>query len=592
MSLAERILTTLRVPDLPYSVGQGAVAETVWPALLKQAWESQSASSVIDLMRAQLQPWQVRQVNAGFLADRMMDMFLRKSGLHVTLVERAARLRFWLAWRLYLQGEAALAETAGIPAWGRLLERLQGWSDSGGRSARPVLEKLDALIAELLPGFDNPECDPLAGFVAEWQRELDAQQERLVRLEQRLLDTEVGAARQRAADQRARALVGRAVQGRQLPPQVLGFIEKRWQPLLRQLALEQGISSDGWRHAGRVLEWLVWSTSPGLADRDMEKLYQVGEQLTDKIAEVWARATQQPLPNEDLHALQTLLVTRIRGGRLDVVAAPPQPYDADCLVPPDEERVAALKGWVGHWFVLGEGVQEQRRLLFAWIEETREVLWTNGSGVRVGVSPMDDVLQEIERRQLRPMPTAVGLDMLLGDTLRSLGKVLESQETQRLRAAEAARAQAEALRLAREEAARQAAAEEAARAQLEAQAREAAARMLAEQQAEEQRREAEQARQRLVEAEQAVRREIDGLKLGGWIEWGEADGNIVRLKLAVRINATNKLVFVDRLGLGKTETTVSEMVQRILEGRCRIVHSGTEFEDTLSRVVGRIRVGK
>ncbi|MDX5297535.1 MAG: DUF1631 domain-containing protein, partial [Gammaproteobacteria bacterium] len=122
--------------------------------------------------------------------------------------------------------------------------------------------------------------------------------------------------------------------------------------------------------------------------------------------------------------------------------------------------------------------------------------------------------------------------------------------------------------------------------------REAAARMLAEQQAEEQRREAEQARQRLVEAEQAVRREIDGLKLGGWIEWREADGNIVRLKLAVRINATNKLVFVDRLGLGKTETTVSEMVQRILEGRCRIVHSGTEFEATLSRVVGRIRVGK
>jgi len=51
-------------------------------------------------------------------------------------------------------------------------------------------------------------------------------------------------------------------------------------------------------------------------------------------------------------------------------------------------------------------------------------------------------------------------------------------------------------------------------------------------------------------------------------------------------------VFVDRLGLNRREFLQDELVNGIVEGRIRVLGSSAEFDDTLSRVVGRIRVGR
>ncbi|SDW63284.1 DUF1631 family protein [Marinobacter mobilis] len=68
--------------------------------------------------------------------------------------------------------------------------------------------------------------------------------------------------------------------------------------------------------------------------------------------------------------------------------------------------------------------------------------------------------------------------------------------------------------------------------------------------------------------------------------------NLLRLKLAVRIPATQKLIFVDRLGLNRTEYTEKSLIGDLVQGHVRILSEAAEFDDTLSRVVGRIRVGK
>lgn len=65
-----------------------------------------------------------------------------------------------------------------------------------------------------------------------------------------------------------------------------------------------------------------------------------------------------------------------------------------------------------------------------------------------------------------------------------------------------------------------------------------------------------------------------------------------RLKLAVRTNASRKLIFVDRLGLNRREFLEDELVLGIVEERIRLLGGAAEFDDTLSRVVGRIRVGR
>ena len=93
--------------------------------------------------------------------------------------------------------------------------------------------------------------------------------------------------------------------------------------------------------------------------------------------------------------------------------------------------------------------------------------------------------------------------------------------------------------------------------------------------------------------EQAVA-EVDRLGMGSWIALKKTPGEEgeQRLKLAVRINASRKLIFVDRLGLNRTELTVDALVERLLAGTARILGATAEFDETLSRVVGRIRVGR
>ena len=51
-------------------------------------------------------------------------------------------------------------------------------------------------------------------------------------------------------------------------------------------------------------------------------------------------------------------------------------------------------------------------------------------------------------------------------------------------------------------------------------------------------------------------------------------------------------MFVDRLGLNRREFLEDALVERIVEGRIRVLGTSAEFDDTLSRVVGRIRVGR
>jgi len=87
---------------------------------------------------------------------------------------------------------------------------------------------------------------------------------------------------------------------------------------------------------------------------------------------------------------------------------------------------------------------------------------------------------------------------------------------------------------------------------------------------------------------------VERIKLGGWIvlENPENPKEPQRLKLAVRINASRKLVFVDRLGLNRKEYAENALIEEVLTGKVRVLGASAEFDDTLSRVVGRIRVGK
>ena len=612
MTLADQILAELRVPDLPYPVGDREKQSAPdWTLQLAHQWRDQADQSVIDMLKEGQETWSMRQVNAAYLADRTMDVFLLKSGLHPALASRIARLRFWLAWQLEAQGAEVLAEGSAIRRWLDSIGELRGWSDSGGRSDKRVLERLDSFTESVSQTFASNSLTALDQFVSTWCEEIETQRARISKLRQRLMETERGAARQRAAEQRVRAVVGRALDGRKLAAPVLDFVERYWQGLMRKVILDQGWDSETWRHASRLFEWLVWVGDPKLSDQDRDRLYRVGEQLTDKLAEVWQSVQGAAIAEDATAGLQQFLVTRLRGEPVELALAQVPEYDPAWLDAGQDGALDSVE--VENWYVEGEGADQQRRYLFAVLPESGEVLWTNGAGVKQGVEVAATCKKKLDSGELRPLPPLNPFANVLGDTLAGLSKVVEAQRRQRAEAVEKARAEARALREAQEKARLEAEAREQAeaqaRAEAEAQARREAEEKLRQQaearakaEAEQQAAEAAAREREAVEAAEAAaqasaqrqaeaREQADSLRLGGWLELVE-NGEKLRLKLAVRINASGKLILVDRLGLNRRELSRQALIDQLINGTARILSDGKEFNETLSRVVGRIRGGQ
>ncbi|MEC7376500.1 MAG: DUF1631 family protein, partial [Pseudomonadota bacterium] len=442
------VLAGIRVPDLPYPAGRlEPEAVSDWRPLLISCWSEQRDERVTHVIRSVHLEWSARQINAAYVADRIMDVFLKTSGLHPTMARRIARLRFYLAWRMNLEGRKAFSEP--LVAWLDSLQEWRGWSDSGGRSARVLLDQLDALVIAVSASFEDRSTEPVEAFCQQWQADAEKRNAQADKLRQRLLETEQGAAKQRRADQTARALVGRALQGRKLPLPIVRFILDYWQSLIKQAVWEGGLEGEAFRHGSKLLEWLVWIGDPSLSDKDRNRLYHVGEQIGDRILEVWKNVYQTNLPAEALSGIESVMVSRLRGEAPELVDALAEAgrfqWDSRWLgfeLPAPE----SYKAVEGQWFVEGEGAREQRRFCFAFLADSAELLWTNGAGVKLGVQPWWEFQAALDGKQLRPLPKLTPFGQVLAETVELLAGVCEKQRKQREQAAEAARARAEELR--------------------------------------------------------------------------------------------------------------------------------------------------
>jgi len=583
------VLAGIRVPDLPYPAGKlSPEAISDWQPLLFSCWKEQRDERVTRVLRSVELDWSVRQINAAYVADRIMDVFLKTSGLHPQIVQRVARLRFYLAWRMNLDGNQAFSDT--LLSWLDSLQEWRGWSDSGGRSSKALLEQLDTLVVAVSAGFESGTIEPVSAFCQQWQDDSLRRSAQVGKLRQRLLETEQGAARQRRADQTSRALIGRALQGRKLPQPVLHFIFDHWQKLLKQAVWDSGVNGETCRHGSKLLEWLVWVGDPSLSDKDRNRLYTVGEQIGDRLLDVWSRVFGHPLTPNALAGIGTVMMSRLRGETPELVEALPDdgsfPWNPDWLSF-EAPRSADVQPFQNQWFVEGEGTSEQRRYFFTLLEDTGEVLWTNGTGVKLGLQSWHAFCDAKTTGSIRPLPVLTPFGEVLASTVEVLARAFEKQRKQREQAAEAARARADDLRKQREaiELRRR---EEAAATQatLERERQEAESRRRADEQAEQ---------ERLYSEKMALaQKQVDDMSLGSWIllvsDLPETEA--VRLKLAVRTNASRKLIFVDRLGLNRREFQEDDLVLGIVEERVRVLGGAAEFDDTLSRVVGRIRVGR
>jgi hypothetical protein len=428
-------------------------------------------------------------------------------------------------------------------------------------------------------------------FFQRWSELTQRQKVQTDSLHQRLLITEQGAARQRYADQTARALVSRALQNRRLPAVFNEFIETHWLLLLTRALRDGGIDGSDFRHGRKLLEWLVWLGDPALSDGQRDRLYQVGEQMTDRLLEVWQRIMDLALSSNTLYNIQLAMMERMRDSSncelhsTDVCIAN---ISADLRwltlkAPQDSD----IEGASERWYVTTENESEQRRYFFALLPDTAEILWTNGAGVKLGFQDFSEFCTQQECGQIRPLQDSVAFSQVLTQILGVLTTAAEQQKRERAVAAAAAHARAEALRRERQ------------------QREEQYEQQLAARKAEVERLRLQAENQRLANAREqdeiawqqrlkAAEKQVFGLKPGHWIvilDSAIAQGKVDRMKLAMRLSTRQKLVFVDRLGLNQREFQEQELADYIAAEKIRVLDSGVNFEDTLSEVVGRIRGG-
>jgi len=277
-------------------------------------------------------------------------------------------------------------------------------------------------------------------------------------------------------------------------------------------------------------------------------------------------------------------VARLREQPLTLVSPDWAAYDPRWLEPPSPGMNSEAANWAGQWYVQRHQDTEVRQFFFGLLPDTGEVLWTNEQGVKLLLQPFSEVRELLEAGQIHHLPPSYRFDQVLSDTLSSLQRVLESQQKQREQAVIRAREQAKELKREQEEAEAERVREEQRREQ-EA----AAERQRAEARAHSEQEEAERAEREARERE--VLALVDTLEAGSWVELIR-NGEKQKLKLALRIRASGKLVLVDRLGLNRCEMNRLDVARLIMSGDARVLSGGAEFEDTLSRVVGRLRVGR
>lgn len=484
------------------------------------------------------------------------------------------------------------------PLW-RLLELLQssgaGYQPELGRAGEKLLSDLQPLWVALDRG-DWPTA--LMTAEAQWQQE----QNRLQRLEQRLIASERGLLRNRRAQQQAARVLNRALAGKRLSAAMLTYMHDVWYRELQWCLLQFGEEGREWQRRVDLTTRLVDSLQdPGDDGEQRQRLYGLIPEISAALrATLSEHAPEQAVLEQQLALIEVHHLALLKGRPLATAACTLIPNDdpwsdATTTVSSDLlQRVATLE--LGTWFLFRDGDSESRIKLVLKMDDTAQLLFLNRVGVKALQKTFDEFAYLLALDAVAPLPAVDHARLALRQLLVQL--LQRGMQRQRVRTEEECREKEEQRRAAEEAQNRRAAKEKAiAEAAALAAAQEQAAaqaRLEVEQRA----REQEQLRRHAVQqelpgdADQRARNARQSallLAVGSWVELRDEVGGAQRLKLAVKLPSSGKFIFVDREGVRRAELERDVFVTKLVEGSARMLDAGPQFEDSLARVVGSLR---
>lgn len=566
--------------------------ETV-AARLTSLCDSTEPQSLVSLIAAHEPDWVLDNFTSAVFAsvDDCMTLILRITQMASHVDDQFHRLKPKVAATLLLTPELPLERDALLFATLDVLNRgMVGWTEGLGAGSN----KLQSVFDDAIDKICSNDTD-LTALNAEIHKFMDKEADKIGRLEERLAASETGMVRTRQAKVLAAHLINKRTHGKLVTEPLSEFLKGPWYDSLQLLVNEKGINSEEWQRASALTDTILWTYQP-IDEEDEEqtaqvkqRLYRIIEHLPGEVKQLLVALEHNTDGTESaLETLETDHVTIVSGLTPDYIEFEPIPSE-ETETESTVSRVLLRKVRElepGQWFSYSEGDQVQLIKLVLKLDDVNQLLFTNRNGMKVMQKSFDEFAYYLSSHVVRVINPEAAFSSTfttyyqgLVDELRKHRQVINERKAEvdrldeeRKKAHQKALAEAKQLAIDKEEAER---------ARLEALK---AARL-------------ESAKAEAAKSENADRLEeftqiVASLATGAEVLLPDASGEKQNCKLAVKIAAADKFIFVNRDGMKAGDYKAEQLVQLLVAGEAELGESGVEFEDTLASVVSKLRADR
>lgn len=551
--------------------------------------------------------------NLAFLLDRVFDVWLRKNNFSSQLEAIFSRWRFifykclLLTYATNLDHSHIKNREKALADFSMTLESIAGyakiWSPIPKRSQSVLLDQLSniEIMFDKQQDIDDAFIEQCAST---WSNFLEKQNDKVDKITDRLIASELKKDKSQYCFWLAHHYLNVLFNKRNLPQALQDFLQEYWVLVVAKKIEDKLPDSIDSREAiivgtyhedldilcKNIVRVFCHKGESGfqLADQIIEDLQKMGAEtnlpsnifITESdarpsaffsIEAAWEALSDSLLnllqyqSNDDIHTFTHL---RIPDHLLQVYGDTEQ-FKSGALYFSD------LALTLGDWYILSDQEDVLKIKLTACFNQSRQLLFSNYLGMKSAQFSFQNFKDRLSDGSLKKVPKGQTFSGVFDQAIKGLSKVAENQKQTRLIAAEKAKAEAERLledRRKSDEMANERAKEIAQH-----------TKSLLAKRADKQR----------VEKNNATLDIIRAFKLGAWIAIQlEDESEPQRFKLVVKLAATGKYVFVDRLGVKRKEFLEADLMVAIQSKVVVILSDGAEFEDSLQRVVSRLRMAK
>tara|TARA_R110001592_G_scaffold138511_8_gene357836 strand:- start:9087 stop:10970 length:1884 start_codon:yes stop_codon:yes gene_type:complete len=549
--------------------------------------------------------------NLAFLLDRVFDVWLRKNNfdLHVNTIFSKWRFIFYkcmlLTYATNLDQSGIKLREKALESFSSIIESLaeyaKSWSPVPKRSQSIFLDQLSAIegLFDKQEDFDDSLIDQCA---TTWFSFLEKQQEKVEKISQRLIVSESKKNKSQYCLWLAHHYLNVLFNKRKVPQVLQDFLQEYW-VLVVAKKIEENLPEDTLSRETIIVS--VYYEGLDVLCKNIVRVFchkgESGFQLADQIIDDLQKMSEQiNLPSNVFvtendvrpavffsmeaawEALTETLLSLLQDQdsveihtfkHLVVPDHLQQTYGGTAQFKTDTLNFNDLRLSIGDWFVLNDQEGALSIKLIAIFDQSQQLLFSNYLGMKAAQFSFQNFKERLSDGTLKKLSKGQAFSGVFDQAVKGLSKVAENQKQARLNAAEKAKAEAERLledRRKSDEIANQQAVDIAQR-----------TKQLMTKRADKQR----------LEKENIILDVIRSFKLGAWISI-QVDDEAQRFKLVVKLAATGKYVFVDRLGVRKREFLESDLMKAIQSEQVKVLSDGAEFEDSLQRVVSRLRMSK